>query len=226
MADENSPSNTGSSFPKKETVRITLPPRMNEAPAVKRETVRIAQNPSSDKGQTIRIQPKNTGEPQPKKETTKIVSLGSLPPPPVVALPPKPAGIPSPPPPKPPTGAFSMPPAKPSINPVSPPAPPVSAPAAPVAPKPNAPKKETSRIQIPLPTSRMQMPKATVKLQQTQPLPQGPAASVIKTSTLSTSTGPIAATAEDPLVLVASIAIFIGSAAAAVLSYLTFSACA
>ena len=225
MADENLPSN---SLPKKETVRITLPPRVNEAPAVKRETVRIAQNTPSDKGQTIRIQPVTSTEAQPKKETTRVVSVGAIPPPP------NPAGIPAVPP-RPPSGPVSLPATgRPAISKpaISAPAPVAEAPAAPVAApaalKPNAPKKETSRIQIPAPTARMQMPKATVKLQQTQPLPQGPAASIVKSTAAITSsgTGYIPANAADPMVMAFSAAMVVLSLIVVFLSWSNLSACA
>jgi hypothetical protein len=68
------------------------------------------------------------------------------------------------------------------------------------------------------------MPKATVKLQQTQPLPQAPAASV-KTTSLSSAV-PVIVNEADPLVLWASVAVCVASLAAAILGYLTFSACA
>ena len=64
MADED-PSATGaeSSAPKKETVRITLPPKPEDTPMVKRETVRI-----------------NAPGVAPKKETTALSGATPLPP--------------------------------------------------------------------------------------------------------------------------------------------------
>jgi len=97
------------------------------------------------------------------------------------------------------------------------------------APKPpSVPKKETSRIPIPAPAAapRAPMPKATVKLQQTQPLPQAPVASVVKTTSLSLAPAVNVVNEADPIVLYASIAVCVASLAAAVLGYLAFSACA
>lgn len=251
MADEN-PLN-----PKKQTVRITLPPRMNEPGAIKRETVRIAQTAVGDKGQTIRIQPNAPSGDQPKKETTKIFAAGAVPPPPAAPEKPKSAPVPIiPPPPKPksapvpvippppkaagmpavppkPPGAFSVPGAKPPQPSAPAAAPAAAAPGAPLPPKPSVPKKETSRIPIPAAAPapaaaglNTPMPKATLKLQQTQPLSQAPVASVVKTPAVNVATTTSVVTEADPVVLYASIAVFLVSATAAVLSYLSFSACA
>jgi len=159
MSDEDpsasSPDNL--SIPKKETVRITLPPKPGEpAPTVKRETVRI-----------------NT--PGPKKETTSLGGAAPLPatsaplPPPSSATRPL---VPPPSPPRPPS-APGLPPmgARPGVPPPSAPKPGVPPPS---APKPAAaaevkpvtikaaPKKETARIQV-APTSK-RPPQATVRL--------------------------------------------------------------
>jgi len=174
MSDEDPSASSPDSptIPKKETVRITLPPKPGEpAPTVKRETVRI-----------------NT--PGPKKETTNIGGQAPLPstsaplPPPTSATRPL---VPPPSPPRPPS-APGLPPmgARPGMpppsapKPVVPPSAPKPAPAAaevkPVTIK-AAPKKETARIQV-APTSKLP-PQATVRL--TQPSTQlaaGPAPAI------------------------------------------------
>ena len=148
---------------KRETVRITLPPKPEDTPMVKHETVRI-----------------NAPGAAPKKETTTIAGAtplaGSIPsvppPPPATATPPlvpPPTSVPRPP------SAPGMPAAgtRPGMPPVAPkPVVPPSAPA--MAPKAStyaeakpvtmkaAPKKETARIQI-APTQKLP-PQATVRL--------------------------------------------------------------
>ena len=156
-----------SSTPKKETVRITLPPKPEDTPMIKRETVRI-----------------NAPGVAPKKETTSIAGAAPLPgmaapapPPPTATRPLVPPPAPRPPsaPPVPPSGA------RPGIPPVAPK--PVTAPKAatyaeakPVTIK-AAPKKETARIQV-APTQKLP-PQATVRLSQpTQQLSAAPAPAI------------------------------------------------
>lgn len=200
MADETplipntppAPKKETTSVPKKETVRITLPPKPSEAPSVKRETVRISQPPPSEKGMTMPIQvpgpavsekgmTKSIDIPSivPKKESSKLPGMGAAPAAPKPFTPPPPA-------PKPiaPLGSAPLPPAKP----VAPPAPakpptpattpmPAAATAAPAPARPVIPKKETARIQVSA-ESKTVMPKATIKLQQAQPVTHAPAAAV------------------------------------------------
>jgi hypothetical protein len=173
MSDEDPSASSpdSPSIPKKETVRITLPPKAGEpAPTVKRETVRI-----------------NT--PGPKKETTNIGGQAPLPPPSSSLPPPSSATRPLVPPPSPPRppSAPGLPPmgARPGMPPPSAPKPAVPPPSAPKPAAPAAapvtikaaPKKETARIQV-APTSKLP-PQATVRL--TQPgsqLAAGPAPSI------------------------------------------------
>ncbi len=154
MADDPNPN-----APKKETVRINIPPSVpagggNAPEPVKRETVRI--NLPNKPGGTAPMPP----PPPPSKPF--------VPPPPA----PKPPGSGAP---KPPTG-----PVKPPTGPMRPPeAPGASVEAvAPMTMKGSAPKKETARIQ--LPPEPKPLPKATVRMQQTQPLSQAPAAQITK----------------------------------------------
>jgi hypothetical protein len=188
MPDEipPAPSESTDDATKAETIRITLPPKPEQATA-KRETVRI-----NLPGKPAATPPVSA----PKKETTKIPNVESgapVPPPapvaakPFVPPPPKPpstmgSGTLKPvsgvtPPPKPPSlGAKPTVPLKPAPAPSS-----VARPAAPVAsgvnPAPEpvtqkaaAPKKETARITLPPEGGKPALPKATIKMQQTQPL--------------------------------------------------------
>jgi hypothetical protein len=174
MADED-PSATnpgGSNAPKKETVRITLPPKPEETPMVKRETVRI-----------------NAPGAAPKKETTNIGAakpLGAgapVPPPPPAATRP----LVPPPAPRPPSAPPSVPPM--GGRPGAPGGPKPTVPLTPSpAPKPApqettpitmkaAPKKETARIQV-APTQKLAS-QPTVRLSQpTQSLAAAPASAV------------------------------------------------
>ncbi|MGB8353567.1 MAG: hypothetical protein WCD79_06750 [Chthoniobacteraceae bacterium] len=162
MAEEN-PSGTptpGTTVPKKETVRITLPSKPGDATGVKRETVRLGSVPpppaapaapvtepaydNSLKGQTIRITPMSA---TPKKETTRVATAPIKPAPPAApasSVPPMPAppafNAPAPlgpPKPLPPSGAL------PAVKPVAPsgmpPKPPGLAPKPPVPAMPPAP---------------------------------------------------------------------------------------
>jgi hypothetical protein len=197
MADEDpSVSSTASDSPvspKKETVRITLPPKPEDTPMIKRETVRI-----------------NAPGVAPKKETT---NLGAATPLPAVSTPmaPPPAAtrplVPPPAPPPRPPSAPGIPPlgARPAIPPPSAPKPglpPSGAPKAatyaeakPVTIK-AAPKKETARIQV-SPTQKLP-PQATVRLSQpSATLSAGPAPAI-------RTAAPMAAvetvTGDDPIV--------------------------
>ena len=87
------------------------------------------------------------------------------------------------------------------------------------------PKKETSRIQIPAQAARMQMPKATVKLQQTQPLPQAPVASVVKTATIPQTAHLVVSAGNNVMDLVASVAVLAVSVLALATSVLAYLSC-
>jgi len=206
MADENSPETTPApetSTPKNETVRITLPPQsQQDVPVVKRETVHIGVVP--------------------KKETTRIGAT----PPPAASAPPPPARPPMMPP-RPPAAPMAPSPAgaKPSIPPIVPkPAAPAAAPKAtafadPVTIK-AAPKKETARIQV-APTQKLP-PQATVRLSQpSQSLTAGPGPA-IRTAAAPAATTEVAGA--DPIVNALSWAAVAISLAAAVFTYMAYSA--
>ncbi|HEY5892489.1 MAG TPA: hypothetical protein VIT91_04590 [Chthoniobacterales bacterium] len=193
--------------PKKETVRITLPPRPTNGIAggvVKHETVRITTSIQSPVAETA---------PPPLNPPPKPLGAG-LPPKPLGAgLPPKPLGTGLPPkplgaglPPRPaapfapkPLGALNpaVPPAAP--KPFSPLASSATAPGplpsvpkpfgniAPVAVKPS-PKKETARIQPP--STPKSLPQATLKLQQTQSVAATPGAAVKPAGAVSQKAAP------------------------------------
>ncbi len=175
MADENP---TASADPnedadKKETIRITLPPK-GETPVAKRETVRV--NLTDTAGIT------------PKKETSKVTlpASGLATPPPITrpSAPPiaRPSAPPAPPPLSKPVSGLTPPPKPPPLvgKPTIPlkPAPsgvvpPPALGASGIVAKPASPKKETARISLPTDapkSSAPALPKATVKMQQTQPL--------------------------------------------------------
>jgi hypothetical protein len=221
MADEDpsasNPAADSPSIPKKETVRITLPPKPEITPMVKRETVRI-----------------NAPGMAPKKETTSIGGATPLPAATTPTPPPPPATRPLVPPPAPPPRPPSapglpgmgvrppgMPPVapKPSLPPPSAPkAAPVPAEARPVTIK-AAPKKETARIQV-SPTAKLP-PQATVRL--TQPSAQlaaGPAPALRTAAPMAAAepAGP------DTIVTALSWAAVAFSLFAAALSYLAWSA--
>jgi hypothetical protein len=222
MADETPPE-AQAATPKKETVRITLPPKPADSPLVKRETVRI--------------QPPGTA---PKSDSARLPGLGAVPPappsapkpfvPPSAPRPPGTPGAPSiPTRPGAPGASMPKPPGPPPAPPArpAPPAAPGAAPkaaayaeAAPVAMKAAAPKKETARISLP-PESKP-MPKATIKLQQTQPLAQAPAPS-IRTAP-ATQVGATAAGESDAATGILSWIVFVLSLAACVLGYMAYSA--
>lgn len=182
MADEQPSSNTpqDDDSTKKETIRITLPPK-GDLPAAKRETVRI-NVPGAQNEPLSSI---------PKKETSKITlppASGMAPPPPSsIGAPPTRPLTSAVPPPKPPplTGKPTVPlrPAPPSGM-----TPPPAAAAQPsgIIAKPASPKKETARITLPSDAPRSggpALPKATVKMQQTQPISKAPASGVRSAST-------------------------------------------
>lgn len=220
MADENSSSTEpqDDDSTKKETIRITLPPKA-DAPAVKRETVRIA---------VPGTQSQPLGN-MPKKETSKIQLPGSG----IAPPPPPPSGGPATkplsaavPPPKPPplTGKPTVPlkPAPPKPSGVAP------QPSGIVA-KPASPKKETARINLPSEppkSSAPALPKATVRMQQTQPLSKGPT-SGIRSQPLSSTSQVVAPTSEssgkaDTLTIVLSVLAFVASGAAAYFAYTVY----
>jgi hypothetical protein len=237
MADENTSSNIPSDddSDKKETIRITLPPKADQ-PGAKRETVRI-EVPES----TIQ-----SGVHTPKKETSKVAVPGSgtatppVPRPPGPPAPPAPSSILKPgsstmPPPKPPALSSKPtiplrpgPPSAPSGMMPPPPVPPASG----VMAKPVSPKKETARISLPSEAPKSSgpaLPRATVKMQQTQPLTKsGPPAS-LSTAALTTITGAAPATAPaapagaDTVTLVLSIVAFAASIAAVAVAWYVYS---
>jgi len=208
MADEipPAPSETEDAS-KAETIRITLPPKQ-EQQSVKRETVRINLPGKPSSVPPIGIAPKKestklSGGTPPSAglaaaETEIVASKPFVPAPPkppaapsAPAIPPPPSGIASKPigssapPPKPPSlGARPTVPLKPAPAPAAPGAGlgggPTPAPIpSPVAQKAAAPKKETARITLPPEgAAKPALPKATVKMQQTQPLVNRPAAAI------------------------------------------------
>jgi hypothetical protein len=204
-----------SATPKKETVRITLPPKPEDTPMIKRETVRI-----------------NAPGVAPKKETTTISGTAPLPgmaapapPPPSATRPLVPPPAPRPPsaPPAPPSGL------RPGVPPVAPK--PVTAPAP--APKAAtyaeakpvtikaAPKKETARIQV-APTQKLP-PQATVRLSQpSQQLSAAPAPAIRSAPAPAATTE--TAAAPDLVMTILSWAAVLLSLAAAGLAYWAYSA--
>ena len=237
MSDENptSSADPNDESDKKETIRITLPPK-TESPVAKRETVRI-NIPESGGGIT------------PKKETSKVElptsGIGTPPPMSRPSAPPappplsKPASGMSPPPKPPPLSGKPTIPLKPGPSGIMPP--PALGGSGIVA-KPASPKKETARISLPTDapkSSAPALPKATVKMQQTQPLmksqppqassmqQQPSSASGIRKAASAASVAPTISTSpakSDTLTLVLGILALVGSIAAAVFAYLVFSA--
>lgn len=211
MADEDpsASSPAADNPPKKETVRITLPPKPEDTPMIKRETVRI-----------------NAPGAVPKKETTSIGGATPLPAVPAPVAPPPPATRPLVPPPAPPPrppSAPGVPPmgARPAVPPpAAPPAVPKSATYAdtkPVTIK-AAPKKETARIQVA--TTQKLPPQATVRLTQPAALSGGPAPA-IRTSA---PAAPETVSGPDTILTALSWAAVLFSLAAAALGYLSWSA--
>ncbi len=231
--------------PKKETVRITLPPKPMEMNALKRETVRIGSTEAGTNG--------------PKKETTRLPAISTAasmsspasatqplsPPPPGVIkplggpgkaplAPTSPLKAPGSIPPRPP--AFGV---KPSLGlrppgaapaPASPtgvlPTPPPAAAGAPAEiatakPASTAPKKETARIQVP-PQPKPMVPKATVRMVP-PPQPQPPVApALVPVPTLEADDEE--SVVSDPILLPLSIAALVVSLATLALSYLAWAA--
>ena len=239
MADQ--PNTQDDDSTKKETIRITLPPKA-EQPSIKRETVRIAVPGTSA--------PAPVGD-APKKETSKIPMSAIVPPPASSPAPSTPSGVvtkplsgtPPPPPPgagpvtkplssvtppKPPpltgkptiplrpaapAGSAAMPPPPSGIRPPAPPAPGQSGISAPPV-RPASPKKETARINLPSDAAKgaPTLPKATVKMQQTQPLSKNPAPSISQmTPSMSVDSSPAKS---DTAATVLSVLAFLLSGAA------------
>ncbi len=235
MADENpsASADPNDESDKKETIRITLPPK-TESPVAKRETVRINIPESTSNA--------------PKKETSKVALpvSGIVTPPPMSrpSAPPAPPPLSKPlsgltPPPKPPP-IVSKPtiPLKPGPSGVMPPAPGGSG----MVAKPASPKKETARISLPTEapkSSAPALPKATVKMQQTQPLmksqppqasglqQQPSSASGIRRAASPASVAPTISTSPakaDTLTMVLGILALGGTIAAAVFTFLVYKA--
>jgi len=217
MADEDpsasSPAADNPSSPKKETVRITLPPKPDDTPMVKRETVRI-----------------NAPGIAPKKETTSIGGATPLPPLSAPVPPPPPAAtrplVPPPaPPPRPPMAPGSSPlGARPAVPPPAPKPAPAPASATYAEAKPvtikAAPKKETARIQV-SPTQKLP-PQATVRLSQpTQQLSSGPAPAIRTSAPMAAAETVVE---EDKIALFLSYGAAAVALVAAVLSYMAWSA--
>lgn len=222
MPDENSP--VPSNAPKKETVRINIPPKASEsAPAVKRETVRInvPAKPSipGGPGGTPPVAAKPFVPP-----LTPTKPAGGAPPPPVKPLPGMGAGV---------APGAPRPPALPSLGAKPPGIPPLQpaggagVPGAPTAATyagtqpvtmKAAPKKETARIQAGA-EKPSQMPKATVKMVQTQPLAAMPAP-IVRTAAATT----VDTSSDDSLLTPLSIAALLISLVVLVLNYLAYSA--
>ena len=236
MSDENptSSADPNDESDKKETIRITLPPKM-ESPVAKRETVRI-NIPESGGGIT------------PKKETSKVaLPTSGIATPPSMSRPSAPPAPPplsrpisglTPPPKPPPLASRPTIPLKPGPSGIMPPAPGGSG----IVAKPASPKKETARISLPTDapkSSAPALPKATVKMQQTQPLmksqppqassmqQQPSSASGIRKAASAASVAPTISSSpakSDTLTLVLGILALVGTIAAAVFAYLVFSA--
>ena len=231
MADENptSSADPNDEADKKETIRITLPPK-TDSPVAKRETVRI--------------NIPDTGTVAPKKETSKV----SLPPSGMMTPPPmsRPSAPPAPPPLSKPMSGLTPPPKPPPLGSrptiplkpgpsgvVPPPAPGASG----IIAKPASPKKETARISLPTDapkSSAPALPKATVKMQQTQPLmksqppqassvqQQPSSASGIRKAASPSSIAPVISSSPakaDTMGLVLSILAFVAAGAAAFFAY-------
>jgi hypothetical protein len=207
MADETPSSDN---LPKKETVRITLPPKPADTPSVKRETVRI-NAPGSPKKETTNLPGLGGAAPAPKP----FAPPPSMPKPVVPGSAPKPS-LPGAP--KPPTA-----PARPAA-PVAAAAPTAAtySETAPVTMKAAAPKKETARIQV-APEARRAMPQATIRMQQTQPLAAPGTVPALRSAPAVAAATP-ASTTEDPLIGILSWAALAASLVAAALGYLAFAA--
>lgn len=248
MADQ--PNTQDDDSTKKETIRITLPPKADQ-PSVKRETVRI-NVPGTTTPPPVGLVP--------KKETSKM-SLPSIAPLPTSAPaapagtmtkplsgtpppPPRPGGAPitkplssvtppKPPPltgkptiplkPAPPAGSGTMPPPPSGMRPPVPPAPGQSGISAPPV-RPASPKKETARIILPSdsPRGAPALPKATVKMQQTQPLRNAPSASLSQAMpSMSVDSSPAK---NDTAATALSVLAFLASGAALFFAYQVYTA--
>lgn len=252
MADQ--PNTQDDDSTKKETIRITLPPKADQ-PSVKRETVRINVPGTAAPAPVGQV---------PKKETSKITL--TAPPPSAPAAPaapvapsgvatkplsgtpppPRPAGAPitkplssvtppKPPPltgkptiplkPAPPAGSAAMPPPPSGVRPPAPPAPGQSGIAAPPV-RPASPKKETARINLPsdAPKGSAALPKATVKMQPTQPLSKVPSPNISQAMP-SMSVNSSPAT-NDTAATALSVLAFLASGAALFFAYQVYTAAA
>ncbi len=236
MADENPATNPpqDDDSTKKETIRITLPPK-SDAPGAKRETVRI--NVPGTQSQPLSSVP--------KKETSKVtLPQGGTPPPapiggpatkPLSSAPPaaptgpatKPLSSATPPPKPPPLSGRPTVPLRPSAPSGVVPPPAAAAPSG-IAARPVSPKKETARISLPSEAPKSNapaLPKATVKMQQTQPLSKGPVSGTRSQPLASTSQVNVAAAASssprktDTWTLVLSILAFVASGTALWFTY-------
>jgi hypothetical protein len=216
MADETSNAPQDDDSTKRETIRITLPPKTDQ-PAVKRETVRINVPGATD---------------APKKETSKItLPGGGITPPPPPSTPPTKQISSAPPAPKPPplTGKPTVPlrPAPPAPSPSGSQPPPPSG----IVAKPVSPKKETARITLPSEAPKVSapaLPKATVKMQQTQPLAKGPTSGVrsqplSSVSQVAVASGTATSGKPDTGTLVLSIVAFLAAAGAAFMAFNIYS---
>jgi hypothetical protein len=186
---------------KKETFRINIPSpgsagETQELGGLKKETVKISI-------------PKKTDQPGSGPIAGGIAAPAAPVPPPAASRPFVP-----PPPPRPPSA-----PAAP-VAPPAPPAPRTSEAVAPMTMKATQPKKETARIQ--LPPEPKPLPKATVRMQQTQPLAQTPAAQA--SSATITKVAATSAPADDSLSTVMAVGVFIFAALILAVQVLTFTA--
>lgn len=233
MADENPQENSPeSNIPKKETVRITLPTRpQNDPQGVKRETLNLDGDEAArntmriDSGKTdarTTGQIKKPGE-EPKKESTQIrANVPPVPTKPTAANnPPLPGSIkpPSPIAPKPPVPLAPKPPGAGAPKPPMP-----AAPKVPAAPQYQGNKpvgaqpvsKQTSRIKVP--QGAKPLPQATVRMQPSQPPVSAPMPT-IRTTDITNDTA-----ATDSAGMILSWIVAIIALAAAVCTYLAFSA--
>ncbi len=207
--------------PKKETVRITLPPKPMDSGPAKHDTVRIGTVESrgdAPKKETTRI-----GASTPDADVTRQIT-----PPPAPTM--KPLSSTPATPPRPPSMAPRPPTlgAKPSIG-IRPPGASITAPLAPMPPagsdsvKLGAPKKETARIQVP-PQPKPMVPKATVRMPSPAPMPvvSAPPTAIVPMTTSNTFDDPEPMI--DSLIIPLSAGAFVVSLVSLVLSYLAYSA--
>jgi hypothetical protein len=253
MADEipPAPSETEDAS-KAETIRITLPPKQ-EQQSVKRETVRInlpgkpgsvpplgvAPKKESTKlggapSETVASEPPAMGKPFVPGPPRPPAAPGL---PSAPGAPPPPSGIASKPlggmtPPKPPAlGARPTVPLKPAPGPgAGLGAGPTPAPVpSPLSQKAAAPKKETARITLPPEGgAKPALPKATVKMQQTQPLVNRPAASLTPAAPMTAvpGSGLVAPSGPDGAANVMSIAALVVALISLALVFMAYNATA